>query len=107
MPDSPAIAEGVAALVRARTSLPQLHASVPATVLDPRDPAVLLVARHHPLGTVLGAYNVAPEPRHVPLDLLPELGLDPATVVDHLTGAGPRIADGAVQLAPYQAVWLR
>ncbi|MCO7219128.1 alpha-amylase family protein [Klenkia sp. PcliD-1-E] len=107
VPDSPAIAEGIAALVRARTSLPQLHASVPATVLDPRDPAVLLVARHHPLGTVLGAYNVAPGPRHVPLDLLRELGLDPATVVDHLTGAGPRIADGAVQLAPYQAVWLR
>jgi amylosucrase len=107
VPDSPAIAEGIAALVRARVSLPQLHASVPATVLDPRDPAVLLVARHHPLGTVLGAYNVAPEPRHVPLDLLRELGLDPAAVVDHLTGAGPRIADGAVQLAPYQAVWLR
>ncbi len=107
VPDSPAIAEGIGALVRARTSLPQLHASVPATVLDPRDPAVLLVARYHPLGTVLGAYNVAPEPRHVPLDLLHEVGLDPAAVVDHLTGAGPRIADGAVQLAPYQAVWLR
>lgn len=107
VPDSPAIAEGIGALVRARTSLPQLHASVPATLLDPRDPAVLLVARYHPLGTVLGAYNVAPEPRHVPLDLLHEVGLDPAAVVDHLTGAGPRIADGAVQLAPYQAVWLR
>ncbi|SDP65648.1 amylosucrase [Klenkia soli] len=107
VPDSPAIVEGIAALTRARTTLPQLHASVAARVLDPRDPAVLLVAREHPLGTVLGAYNVAPEPRHVPLDVLRQLGLDPAAVVDHLTGAPPRVAEDAVQLAPYQACWLR
>jgi amylosucrase len=76
-------------------------------VLDPHDTAVLLVAREHPQGTVLGAYNVAPEPRHVPLQVLRDLGLDPARVVDHLTGAAPHLAEDAVQLAPYQAVWLR
>ncbi|MEI4271553.1 alpha-amylase family protein [Klenkia sp. LSe6-5] len=107
VPDSPAVVEGIAALTRARASLPQLHASVPARVLDPRDPAVLLVARDHPLGTVLGAYNVAPEPRHVPLQVLRDLGLDPARVVDHLTGQPPHLAEDAVQLAAYQAVWLR
>ncbi len=105
-PVSPAIAAGIAHLTAARASLPQLHAAVAAQVLDPRDPAVLLVARRHPLGTVLGAYNVAPEPRHVPLDVLAELGLDPATVVDHLTGTRPDIRDGAIQLQPYQAAWL-
>ncbi|SCX43006.1 amylosucrase [Klenkia marina] len=107
VPDSPAVARGIAALTRARATLPQLHASVAARVLDPRDPAVLLVAREHPLGTVLGAYNVAPEPRHVPLQVLRDLGLDPARVVDHLTGAAPQLAEDAVQLAPYQALWLR
>ncbi len=105
-PTSPAIVAGLAALTRARATLPQLHASVAAEVLDPRDPAVLLVARRHPLGTVLGAYNVAPELRHVPLDVVRQLGLDPDRLVDHLTGAAPRISDGAVQLTPYQAVWL-
>ncbi|MCW2581957.1 MAG: alpha-amylase [Klenkia sp.] len=106
-PVSPAIADGIRALAAARATLPQLHASVAAEVLDPRDPAVLLVARRHPLGTVLGAYNVAPEPRHVPLDVLWGLGLDPARVVDHLTGAAPVVSDGAVQLRPYESLWLR
>ncbi|QNG36800.1 alpha-amylase [Geodermatophilaceae bacterium NBWT11] len=106
-PVSPAIAAGIRAMAAARATLPQLHASVAAQVLDPRDPAVLLVARRHPLGTVLGVYNVAPEPRHVPLDVLRELGLDPARVVDHLTGEAPVISDGAVQLRPYEAHWLR
>ena len=106
-PVSPAIAAGIRAMAAARATLPQLHASVAAQVLDPRDPAVLLVARRHPLGTVLGVYNVAPEPRHVPLGVLRELGLDPARVVDHLTGEAPVISDGAVQLRPYEAHWLR
>jgi amylosucrase len=75
-------------------------------VLTPRDPAVLLVARRHPLGTMLGAYNVAPEPRHVPLDVLRTVGLDPATVVDHLTGRPPQVWDEAVQLPPYAPAWL-
>ena len=43
----------------------------------------------------------------MPLDVLRELGLDPAAVVDHLTGRPPRGSpEYAVQLAPYQAVWL-
>ncbi len=33
-------------------------------------------------------------------------GLDPAAVVDHLTGERPTVADEAVQLPPYGAVWL-
>jgi amylosucrase len=104
--DTHRVQRGVRALVAARASLPHLHASVPAEVLDPRDPAVFLVARRHPLGPMLGAYNMAPEPRHVPLDVLWNLGLDPADVVDHLSGQGPGVRDGAVQLAPYAAAWL-
>lgn len=105
-PDEHGIQAGVRRLVQVRASLPHLHASVGAEVLDPRDPGVLLVARRHPLGPMLGAYNVMPEPRHVPLEVLRVLGLDPARVVDHVAGTTPTVRDGAVQLAPYAAVWL-
>jgi amylosucrase len=104
--DTHRIQRGIHDLVRARASLPHLHASVSAEVLDPRDPAVFLVARRHPLGPVLGAYNMMAEPRHVPLEVLRSLGLDPARVVDHLTGSAPDIRDEAVQLPPYAAAWL-
>ena len=83
-----------------------LHASVPAEVLTPRDPGVFLVARRHPLGTMLGAYNVMPEARHVPCAVLRELGLDPTATVDRLVDGPPLVRDDAVQLWPYQAVWL-
>ena len=105
-PDRHGIQEGVRRLVAARASLPHLHAAVPAEVLDPRDPGVLLVARRHPVGTMLGAYNVTPGPRHVPLAVLRDLGLDPDSVVDHVSGSTPVLHDDAVQLAPYACVWL-
>ena len=102
--DEHGIQAGVRHLVRVRASLPHLHASVPAEVLDPRDPGVLLVARRHPLGTMLAAFNVTSTPRHVPVSVLHDLGL--SSVVDHVAGTPPTLRDGAVQLAPYQAVWL-
>ncbi len=105
-PDEHGIRAGVRRLVGARAALPHLHASVPAEVLDPRDPGVLLVARRHPRGPFLGAYNVVDEPRHVPLDVLASLGLDPSALVDHVTGSAPTVRDDAVQLAPYAAMWL-
>jgi amylosucrase len=104
--DEHGITAGISRLVLARASLPHLHAAAAAEVLDPRDTGVLLVARPHPLGRMLGAYNVMPEPRHVPLAVLHELGIDPATVVDHVSGSTPVIRDEAVQLAPYASVWL-
>jgi amylosucrase len=105
-PDRHGIRAGVDHLVQVRSELPHLHASVPAQVLDPRDPGVFLVARRHPLGSMLGAYNVMPQPRHVPGEVLAGLGLDLDTVVDRLSGSTPRVRDGAVQLAPYDALWL-
>ncbi|MFL6135631.1 MAG: alpha-amylase family protein [Nocardioidaceae bacterium] len=105
-PDEHGIQAGVRHLVQARAALPHLHASVAAEVLEPADPGVLLVARRHPLGSMLGAYNVTPEPRHVPLWVLRELQLDPGTVVDHVSGTTPTLRDEAVQLAPYVAAWL-
>ena len=94
------------ALIAARKELPHLHASTAAQVLDPRDPGVLLVARRHPLGVMLGAYNVADRPAHVPHQLLHDLGLEPGHVVDRITGRAPESWDDAVQLPAYGAVWL-
>jgi amylosucrase len=104
--ESNRIQRGIQALAEARASLPHLHASTAAEVLDTRDPAVFLVARRHPLGPMLGAYNVRAEPRHVPLEVLWSIGLDPGRVVDHLTGSVPVIRDGAIRLPPYAAAWL-
>ena len=64
-------------LVEARKRLPHLHASVAAEVLDPQDPGVLLVVRRHPLGPMLGAYNVTDTDRVLPYQALREVGLDP------------------------------
>jgi amylosucrase len=104
--DEHGITAGVRRLVLARASLPHLHASVPADVLTPHDTGVFLVARRHPLGAMLGVYNVMDEPRHVPLWVLRDLGLDPATVHDHISGSTPTIDEDAVQLAPYACGWL-
>jgi amylosucrase len=105
-PDEHGIRAGLRRLVAARAGLTQLHASFPAHVLDPCDPGVLLVARRHPIGAMLGAYNVMPEPRHVPLAVLHDLGIDSTMVVDHVSGTTPTIRDDAVQLPPYAAAWL-
>ena len=94
------------ALVAARRSLPHLHASVPARVLDPRDPGVLLVARHHPLGAMLGVYNVTDVERPVPHEVLRSVGLDPAHVVDRISGAPPAPFGDALALPPYAVAWL-
>ena len=43
----------------------------------PQDPGVLLVARRHPLGAMLGAYNVTDTDRVLPYQALRDVGLDP------------------------------
>ncbi len=96
----------VRGLVAARAATPHLHAATPAEVLTPRDPGVLLVLRRHPLGPMLGCYNVADSPRHVPVEVLAEVGLDPERLVDRLTGEPPVVRGGAVPLAAYAAAWL-
>jgi amylosucrase len=105
-PDEHGIQAGVRRLVRARAGLPHLHASVAADILEPPDPGVLLVGRRHPLGTMLGAYNVTADPRHVPQWVLRDVGLEAGSLVDHLSVGSPAVRDEAVPLAPYAAAWL-
>ncbi len=97
---------GLRSLIAARRGLPHLHAAIEAQVLHPRDPGVLLVARRHPTGTMLGAYNVTDRPAHVPHGVLHDLGLVPGWVVDRISGHAPDLRDDAVQLPAYSAVWL-
>ncbi len=88
-----------------RATLPHLHASVAAEVLHLSDPAVLPVLRRHPVGPLLGLYNVSDRWRGWPVERTHALGL--SAPVDALTGSAPDVGDdGNVWLAPYQAAWL-
>lgn len=94
-------------LVAARAGTPHLHASTGTRVLDPHDAGVLLTLREHPLGPMVGAYNMTGTERWVWGDRLRAVGLDPQHCVDRISGSAPELAGpGDVRLRPYQAVWL-
>ena len=96
---------GLRALVQARARVPHLDASVSSEVAPLADPGVLPVLRRHPLGALLGLYNVTDSWRPFPCWRLDELGL--ADAWDAIADAAvPRGEDGSVWLAPYQAMWL-
>ncbi len=96
---------GIARLAHVRAGLPHLHASVPSVVLGPWDPGVLVLARRHPVGTLLGAYNVTDSWRPLPGWVLREHGLSGA--VDALSGHRIRVeSDDQAWLPPYAVWWL-
>jgi amylosucrase len=108
-PDPHGISAGLARLLGVRRRLPHLHAAVPTEVWDPRDPGVLLVVRRHASGPLLGAYNMTPDERFVPGEVLAWLGLDALTAVDHLSGTrgAARIGyAGGIALPAYAAAWV-
>ncbi len=89
---------GLRHLARVRASLPQLHASVEAAVLDVAEPGVLAVRRAHPLGPLLGVYNFTESARSVPVPIPGGAGTDVL--------AGEVVSAEGVALAPYQARWI-
>jgi amylosucrase len=96
---------GIAHLARVRAGLDHLHASVPAEILPLGDPGILPVLRRHPVGNLLGLYNVTGTWRPFSAWRLDEFGLGGAT--DVLAGEAPEVGDdGNLWLAPYQARWL-
>ena len=105
-PDTHGVNASLRSLIAARQQLPHLHAAVPTEVLDPRDPGVLLLARRHPVGTMLGVYNVTDSQRSVPVEVLRETGLVPDEVVDRVTGERPSWRGDSLELPPYAALWL-
>jgi len=96
--------QGLRHLAAVRSGLAQLHASVPAQVLDLADPGVLPVLRDHPVGPLLGLYNVTGTARPWPASRLWDLGF--SRPFDALAGTALGVApDGNVWLPPYAAVW--
>ena len=57
-----------------------------AEPLDPTDPGVLVVLRRHPVGPLLGLYNVTDTERPFPAWRLAAVGLEPALTIDALIG---------------------
>ena len=105
-PDRHGISAGLRDLVEVRRSLPHLHSASPTEIWDPRDPGVLLVVRRHPVGPLLGAYNVTADERWVDADVLHWLGLHTPGLHDAIGDRQPELHEGAVRLAPYEAAWL-
>jgi amylosucrase len=99
---------GLRRLIATRQSLPHLHASVAAEASTTSDPGVLAVRRPHPLGTVLGLFNVTESPRIVPLGWLHSRGVNVDSCVDALSGGPPARDEGgfALRLPSYGVVWL-
>ena len=96
---------GIAHLAAVRAGFEQFHAGVPAQVLDEYDPGVLPVLRRHPVGPLLGLYNVTEAWRPWPAWQLAEHG--PPDPVDALSGRPVRPGDdGNLWLPPYAAWWL-
>ena len=92
-------------LVRARAALPHLHGSVETRPGPVDDPGVLVTVREHPMGRLVGLYNVTPETRRWPGWRAHELEV--ADAVDAVTGEPlPWDRDGDVHLPPYAALWL-
>ena len=97
--------EDLTSLVRARSSVPHLHACVETRIGPVDDPGVLVTVREHPVGRFVGVYNVTPEVRPWPGWRVHELGV--ADSRDEVTGGElPWGADGNVWLPPYAALWL-
>ena len=96
---------GLRHLAAVRAALPHLHASVPAEVLELADPGVLPVLRRHPLGPMLGLYNVTAGWRSFPAGRVHDVGL--GVLWDALSGSGVAPGDdGSLWLAPYGVLWL-
>ncbi|ANS79078.1 Sucrose phosphorylase [Serinicoccus hydrothermalis] len=107
--DSPQgrVLAGMRRLAAARASLPHLHASVGASVVAAPDPAVFVVVRRHPVGPMVGLYNLTAQGRNVPGWWLRELGLPVEQSIDALNGYPPSLQpDGSIYLSTYQPVWL-
>ena len=92
-------------LIRARSHLPHLHASIETRVDDVDDPGVLVTVRDHPVGRFVGVYNVTAQWRPWLGHRVHGLGM--AEAVDWLTDSPLAWGgDGHVWLPPYGVLWL-
>jgi len=99
--------DGLRSMIRIRSGLVHFHAAVRARPLPTSAPGVLGVTRRHPVGPLVGLYNMTEYERYVPGWWLREQGLDPYQVTDHLGGGSPVVTEHEdILLTAYQAAWL-
>ena len=91
-------------MIRARQTLPHLHASIEAEVIASPNEHTLLLRRSHPHGQMLGLYNFTPEFQALPAGLL--RGVVGAYPRDALGGYDWNLTNAEVALEPYGAYWL-
>ncbi len=96
---------GLANLARVRARLPQLHASVSSQVLTVDDWGVLATLRRHPVGQMVGLYNVTDGQRPWSAEGLVDPGLDRPFDAISSRFVEPDV-DGNFWLPPYTAWWL-
>ena len=94
---------GLQQLIQARKRLPHLHASVEAEVYRSPNPAVLFLARRHPVGTLLGLYNFSEQPQPFPVSALTPHFVQ---ATDAISGAAVPLVGETITLAPYGRLWL-
>ncbi|MBA8795279.1 amylosucrase [Friedmanniella endophytica] len=86
--------------IAVRGSLPGLDASVEAEIMDPVNPAVLVLERRHPVQHIVEVYNLTPE-----VQTLPRWAVSLGNwAFDALTEDRP-LDDGPLTLSGYQCRW--
>jgi len=94
---------GLKRLIQARQRLPQLHASVESEVYRSPNPAVLFLARRHPVGTLIALYNFSETPQSFPTAALtPHF----AEATDAISDEGLALNGPDLILPPYARLWL-
>jgi amylosucrase len=91
---------GLRHLIVVRSSLPSLDASVESEILDPVNPAVLVLLRRFPTQTMVGVYNMTTDLQKLPRWVIP-LG---NWAWDALTDETP-LTNGPLKLDGYQVRW--
>ncbi|WP_072805549.1 alpha-amylase family protein [Rhodococcoides yunnanense] len=102
--DAQRVFDGIARIARVRAGLPMLHAEAPVEVLPDVDDGLLVVARRHPSGTLVGIFNVTGSYRSFPYSRLVESGLAPREVLSQHELVADE--DGLTWLPPYAAWWI-
>ncbi len=98
------IFRGLRELIRVRKQTPQLHAQVPAIVIDSGHPHIFTHLRPHPSGNLMCVYNFS----EFPQTLTPHL-FDTYHIFlpyDLITKRTANAWDRLVHLAPYDRLWL-
>ena len=91
---------GIRHLITVRASIPALDASVESEIVDPVNPALLVLVRHAPSQTMVGVYNVTDEVQSLPRWVIPVGNW----AWDALTEDTP-LTDGPLSVEGYQVRW--